>query len=455
MHRYLAAVAVCAICAGTPAMADTFTLQEALGVAYETNPQLDAARANQRAVDEGVAQANAGWRPKINAGGAYGYQETTISGYGTIKSHPLSGQVEITQPIFRGGQTYAEVSRAKAQVRAGRAQLTAVEQSVLLDAVSAYMNVVRDMATVDLRQNNVRVLDRQRRETKEQFDAGALTRTDVSQSEARLEGARAGLIAAEAQLAASRAQFERVVGRPPETLEKLPPLPKLPNSEDAALQVALKQNPALLSARETAKAADYAVDDALGALMPSFAVTGQYQYQKGGYNTTGLGSSTLGTTARSAAILGQLNVPIYQGGADEAAVRQAKQFRSQAELNIAVSDRQVREAIRSAWENFAAAQATIKSNKAQVEADKIAFEGVRREQQVGGRTTLDVLNAEQELLNSQVAVVSSQRDAIVAAYRLLATTGDLTAGNLGLKVSLYDPKAYYDDNASRWIGLGD
>ncbi len=435
--------------------AATITLNEALGIAYETNPQLSAAQANLRAIDEEVAKANSGWRPTINAQGAWGPQQANISGFGTISAHPLQGQVTITQPLFRGGRTYAEIGRAKALVRAGRAQLVATEQSVLLDAVTAYMDVVRDEATVKLSLNNVDVLRKQRDETLLRFKVGELTRTDVSQSEARLAGAESALTTAKGQLAADRAVFAQVIGRPPEELEGEPALPQLPESVDMALNLALQENPALIQARENAKAADYAVDDAIGAMLPSLALQGQYQYQRGGFDTLGgVGSSgALSVTEKLTSIQGVLNVPIYQGGADQAQVRQAKEYRSQAEMNIVVSDRSVRQAVQAAWENFNAARATIESNKAQVKADEIAFEGVKREQQVGGRTTLDVLDAQQELLNSQLSVVIAQRNTVVAAFQLLAAAGKLTAKNLGLKVTNYDPVEHYDADAARWIGL--
>ena len=255
------------------ANAATISLGEALGIAYETNPQLSAAQANMRATDEEVAKANAGWRPTINAQGSYGEQEANISGFGTISAHPLQGQLTITQPLFRGGRTYAEIKRAKALVRSGRAQLTATEQSVLLDAVTAYMDVVRDEATVNLRRKNVDVLKKQRAETQERFNVGELTRTDVSQAQARLAGAQSDLITAQGALAADRAVFAQIIGRPPEELESTPALPQLPANPEDALNLALQGNPAILQARENAKAADYAVDDALGAMLPSFFVS--------------------------------------------------------------------------------------------------------------------------------------------------------------------------------------
>ncbi|MGD0190035.1 MAG: TolC family outer membrane protein [Rhizomicrobium sp.] len=442
-------VAVCLVSGG--ARAETFTLVDALAVAYETNPALDSARAGQRATDEDVAQANANWRPQVNVSGSYGYEgiHGGLGIPGTYPLHPLTTQVTVAEPVFRGGRTYAEVGKAKATVRAGRAQLVNTEQSVLFDAVSAYMDVVRDEATLKLRQNNVAVLQKQLDATQEQFRVGELTRTDVAQSQARLAGAQADLVTAQGQLAVSRSNFEHVIGRPAETLEDQPAFPRLPSSQDTAVQIATNQNPALIQAREEAKAADYAVDDALGALLPQVSVNGQYQYSQG--SITGFSIGTQHITS----LLGEVTVPIYQGGAEESAVRQAKQQRGQAQLAIADTQRQVEDATRTAWQAYVTAEATIKSNKAQVAANEVAFDGVKQEQQVGSRTILDVLNAEQELLNAEVAVVSSQRDSYVAAYQLLGAMGLLTARNLALQVKLYDPVENYNDNASRWFGLGD
>jgi outer membrane protein len=440
-----------AVCFASDARAATFTLDEALSVAYGTNPALDAQRAGQRATDEDVAQANANWRPQVSVSGSYGYEgiHGGLGIPGTYPLHPLTTQVTVAEPVFRGGRTYAEIGKAKATVRAGRAQLTNTEQSVLFDAVSAYTDVVRDEATLKLRQNNVAVLQKQLDATQEQFRVGELTRTDVAQSQARLSGAQADLVTAQGQLAVSRSNFEHVIGRPAETLEAQPPLPRLPSSEDSAIQIATNQNPALIQAREQEKAADYAVDDALGALLPQVSVNGQYQTSQGSFTGFSIG------TQHITSVLGEVTVPIYQGGAEESAVRQAKQLRSQAQLTIADTQRQVEDATRSAWQAYVTALATIKSNKSQVVANEVAFDGVKQEQQVGSRTILDVLNAEQELLNAQVAVVSSQRDSYVAAYQLLGAMGLLTARNLALHVKLYDPVENYNDNASRWFGLGD
>jgi outer membrane protein len=444
-------LAAAAPLAAEPApVAGKFSLADALGVAYETNPQLAAAQAGLRATDETVAQANAAWRPHISATGTYGFEKYKISGNPVwVGTHPLQAQLGVSQSIFRGGRTYAEIGQAKANVRAARAQLLAAEQTVLLAAASAYMDVVRDAAIVNLRHHNVDVLRRQRDATAIEFKAGSVTRTDVAQSEARLAGAQAALTAAEGQLAISRATFTQVIGRPAETLEDSPNAPAIPVSEDDVLGLALKGNPALIAAQENERAASYGVDEAIGALLPEVSVQGGYQYSQQSYSSS-LGA---GQVTHSLGIIGQVTVPIYQGGAEQASVRQAKELHAQAALNVNVTDRQVREAVASAWNTYQAALATIASNEATAKADDIAFTGVSKEQQVGGRTILDVLNAQQELLNAQVAVVSSRRDATVAAFQVLAASGTLTAQSLRLKVRFYDPLEHYESDAARWLGF--
>jgi outer membrane protein len=453
-----------------PQAKPSLTLAEALAVAYETNPQLAAQQAALRATDENVAIANGGWRPTISAGGTYAYNQfyffpqtvTDSNGnvifgpFSNISAHPLQAAVTVTQPIFRGGRTYAEIGRAKAIVRAGRAQLLAAEQTVLLSAATSYMDVVRDTAILRLREHNVEVLRKQRDATVAQFNAGSLTRTDVAQSEARLAGAQSDLTSAQSQIATSNANFLQAIGRQPETLENEPALPPaLPTDADSSVVLALKENPAIDQARENEVAANYAVDDALGALLPTFSVQGQYGYGQGSIvSPTGqINVGTPHTADHEVAVTGQLNVPIYQAGVEDATVRQAKELHAQTERNVEVSDRQVRDAVATAWAGFEAAEASIASNEAAMKANEIAFEGVSKEQQVGGRTILDVLNAEQELLNSGVALVTAKRNAEVAAFQVLSADGTLTAKTLGLKVKLYDPLDHYNDDAGRWIGL--
>jgi outer membrane protein len=434
----------------------TITLAEALAIAYQTNPQLAAQQASLRATDETVAIANGAWRPTITAGGTYAYQDYffhPIGGISSVSAHPAQGAITVTQPIFRGGRTVAGIGRAKALVRAARAQLLAAEQTVLLSAATAYMDVVRDTAILRLRQHNVQVLQKQADATTAQFNAGSLTRTDVAQSQARLAGAQSDLTAAQSQLAISNANFVQAIGRVAETLETDPALPTgLPTSVEAATDLALKLNPNMVQARENEIAANYAVYDALGSMLPTFSVQGQYGYSQGSLASP-FGGASIGST-HALTVTGNLNVPIYQGGVEEATVRQARELHAQTQLNIAVSDRSVRDAAAIAWAQFEAAEASIASNEAALKANEIAFEGVFKEQQVGGRTILDVLNAEQELLNAGVALVSAKRNAVVAAFAVLASAGNLTAKTLGLKVTLYDPLDHYDSDANAFVGLG-
>jgi outer membrane protein len=449
----------------------SLSLLEALAVAYETNPVLAAQQASLRATDEGVAVANGGWRPTISAGGTYAYQQyyffpqtvtdpagNVIFGpFSTISAHPLQGALTVTQPIFKGGRTIAQIGRAKAFVRVGRAQLIAAEQTVLLSAATAYMDVVRDTAVLNLRHRNVDLLQKQADATQAQFNAGSLTRTDVAQAQARLAGAQSDLTAAQSQLAISVANFLQAIGRQPETLETDPTLPRaLPASLDDSTDLALKQNPNIVVARENEVAAYYAIDDAFGAMLPTFSVQGQYGYGQGSLTTpTGGFNNTPHSAQHAITVTGQLNVPIYQAGVEEATLRQAKELHAQAELNIHVSDRAVRDAVAIAWAQFESAEASIASSEAAVAANRIAFEGVSKEQSVGGRTILDVLNAQQELLNSAVALVTAKHNAVVAAFQVLSASGALTATNLGLQVKLYDPTVHYDNDAAAWIGFGD
>ncbi len=455
----LAGLAACAALVAAPVRAETMTLSEALATAYETNPTLEAQRADLRATDEGVAQANANWRPSINLQGTYGIEQQKFGAsqgpFGpqpprTVNTQPLTGQLSITQPVFRGGQTWAEVGRAKALVGVGRAQLFLTEESVLQDAATAYMDVVRDTQSVMLREQNVAALEQQLKDTQTEASVGEQTKTDVAQAQARLSVARSDLAAARAQLGISRSRFEQVVGRQSETLERLPKLPPLPPNLDAALQIAEVRNPNMIGARDNEKAAQYQVDEAEGALMPQASVQAFYEY---GRNSINLGLQQ-GQTERLGAIIGQVTVPIYQGGGDEATVRRAKELHSEAMVQIAQADRQVRDSVRAAWESFMAAKASIASNQQAVDANRQAYEGVKEQWKLGDRTTLDVLNAEQELISSQLALVNSQHDMVVAAFQLLSATGQLTARNLALRVNYYDPLEHYNDDASAWFGFG-
>jgi TolC family type I secretion outer membrane protein len=429
------------------------SLKEALATAYATNPQIQAARANTRATDEEVAKANAGWRPSLSISGSEGFQHIiTDKPVSSDEDRSLtSGTATLTEPLFRGGRTVAEIRRAKALVRSAQAQLTTAEQAVLLDGVTAYMDVVRDTTNLEYRRSNVQVLENQLNATNIQLNAGAITQTDVQQTQARLANARAGLSVSEGQLAASRARFERVIGRPAESLEAMPQLPNLPGTMEDAVNRAVTTSPALVAAQENSRAADYAVDAAISTLMPQVSLQLQYQYAK---NSTIIGVLSPGVTQRDASAFVQVTVPLFQGGAEYAGVRQAKEQRSQTLANVADVDRQVRENTQASWGTFMSAQASIASNELAVQANQAAVMGVIQEQRAGERSILDILNAQQELLGGQISLANAEHDATVAAFQLLAATGQLTARLLALDAPLYDPAVHYNENSGKWIGLG-
>jgi len=455
VERLLMGVATFALMTGlaaTPAFAVS-TLEEALTQSYETNPTLLAERARLRATDEGVAQAVSNWRPTVTATGTISDTETRVdpghdgnpfTNTATTGTDPMSGNVTASQSIFRGFRSINQVRQAQAGVRAGRANLHSVEQEVLLSAVTAYTDVIRDEAVVSLRENNVSVLARQLEASQDRFDLGDTTRTDVAQSEARHSRARSNLTVSEAQLTASRASFTRVVGSDAMSLQDPGALPTVPSSEAEALQRALSNNPTLQAAVEAEIVSRRAVDIAVGALLPSVRVDGTLAHNEDRYRSTG--------QVDTATVSGVLTVPLYQSGAEHSAIRAARQTNSADRIRIVETERLIREAVANSWEGLRSAQSVIVSSAEQVRANEIAFEGVQQEAQVGSRTTLDVLDAEQELLDSRVALVQAERNERVAAYSLLAATGQLTAQDLGLPVQLYDATRHY--RTVRWLPLG-
>lgn len=441
----LSAASAMAVLAAMPASAETLT--EAMAEAYTTNPSLLAERARLRATDEELNQANAGWRPTVIVNGSAGWTEDYEN---DISGDSWSADITASQNIFDGGAVFARRGIAKAQIGAGRASLRGVEGSVLLAAVTAYMDVVRDLSTVELSRRQVDVLARERQAAQDRFDVGEITRTDVAQAEARLSGARTNLISAEAQLEASRAAYIRVIGRAPKNLQASPGLPALPKSLEDAIAEALALNPALVAARENQLGSEAGVDLAVSGLLPSVDLTARYQV--GESNSDAILSTDRTTDSGSVGI--GARVPLYQGGAEYSAIRQAKQTNNQNRMSAAQSEREAIEDVTNAWEGLAAARASIRSAQDQVNASEIAYEGVRQEAEVGARTTLDVLNAEAELLNARVTLVTNQRNEYVAAYALLAAMGRLTAGDLALPVEVYDPVPHSDSVAGQLIGVG-
>lgn len=453
--RMKAILAASTVLAGT-SMASAETLKEALAAAYASNPQLMAQRAALRATDEGVAAANAGFLPQVNGSGSFDRGARVIddqSPEGVETSQDINSDaytLTLNQNLFRGWQDRATRKQRLREADAGRAQLTNVEQQVLLEAVTAYMNVLRDEAVVELNKNNVQVLERQLQASRDRFRVGEVTRTDVAQSEARLEGSKSTLLSAEATLAASRAQYQRVIGRPPSSLETPAEKPDLPLTMDEAIEIAIAESPNVGVARYNEDAARHSVNAAKGSLLPSVDLRYQYTHAEQIQN---FGTLSFPIIADINSVNVTVSVPIFNGGLRHSNVRRAKQLRSQRMMEIHQAERVAQEQALVAWDNYRAAQGQILSNEAQVRANEIALEGVRQEAYVGSRTTLDVLNAEQELLNARVSLVRAQRDESVAAYSLVSAVGRLTARKIGLGVDLYNERAYLDKVDGKFIGF--
>jgi len=422
------------------------TLQDALVEAYSSNPTLASQRAALRATDESLSQAVAGWRPTVRLIGEWGRAHAVTSALPLRgPSDPNRRQLQATQPLYQGGRTVAQTKQAEAGILAGRATLDATEQTVLFSVVQSYMDVIRDESTLALRGNNVRVLQRQLEATNDRFAVGEVTRTDVSQAEARLSRAVADRTTAEGNLIASRANYQRAVGRAPGRLAPPPPPPRVPTTEEEAQQVAAELNPNLRAAAYNEQAASYAIDVSIATLLPDVTVVGDV-------SRTG-DQSSRGSNTTNESVLGRVTIPLYQSGSEWSAVRQAREVRSQRRVQIDETRRQVVQGVTSAWQQYKTATAQIAARREQIRASTVALEGVRQEATVGSRTVLDVLDAEQELLDARVALVSAERDQYVATYQVKNAIGLLTARELGLPVELYDPVPHAEEVRGKWIGF--
>jgi len=430
--------------------ADAQSLDAALAQAYMSNPTLNAQRAATRAIDENVPQALAGYRPTITATGDIAAQQTTttVAGQGTSTDgyFPRGVGLQVNQTLFNGFRTGNGVRSAEAGVLSQREALKNVEQQVLLQAVTAYMNVLRDAALLNLEQNNVEVLEEQLKQTKDRFDVGEVTRTDVEQANAGLAGAKSQMFQAQAQLKASTATYRQVIGaQPKRTLSPARPLDKLlPRSLEGAVKLGLGTHPAIVSALHAVDQAALQVKVAEGGLYPSVTASGSLsQRWDTGPSTREQFAASIGAT---------LTIPIYEGGVTYSKTRQAKETLGQRRIEADVTREQVRAAIVSAWGSYDASAAVIAAQLAQVQAAEVALSGVREEAKVGQRTTLDVLNQQQVLLNARATLISAQRDRVVAAYTLLSAIGRLNAITLKLKVASYNPVVHYDQVRDKWIG---
>jgi outer membrane protein len=437
------------------------TMQSALAKAYEGNPQLNAQRAIVRQNDEGVSQALSGYRPTLSATASVAEQYTnttevlppippglpngvsfSIKGYTTPTAVGLNG----SQTLFNGQRTANNVRKAESQVSAARETMRMMEESVLLAAATAYMDMSRDAANLEVQQNNIRVLQRTLKDTQNRYAAGQVTSTDVAQAEAQLAAGEANLHAAESTLMTTRANYRRIIGVEPSNLAPASAVDRLsPSTLNTAIAVGLVENPSVTAALYGVDVAQLQVKIAEGALWPTLALQGSVQQQN--YPTILQPNLFLGT------VMLNLSVPIYQGGAEYSAIRLDKEVVGQQRLNADQVRDQTRANVVQAWGQLEAAKAQIEAAIRQNDAAERALTGVRNEAQAGQRTTLDVLNAEQALVNARVALIVAQHDRVVASYFLLSAVGRLSAEELHLPVTIYDPSVHYHQVRDAWSGL--
>ncbi|MEJ8573325.1 TolC family outer membrane protein [Microbaculum marinum] len=435
-----------AVAAGLyPSIASAETLMSAMASAYTSNPDLNAQRASLRAVDEQVPQALAGWRPQIFATGVVQHTRNYSDPGGSSRYSTTGATLSIVQPLFRGFQTVNSTKSAEANVRSNREVLRNTEQNTLFSAVQAYMDVLTNQAIVELNRQNIEVLDEQLRATRDRFQVGEVTNTDVAQAEAALSGAYTLLNASESDLLSSKAVYRQVIGRDPVNLAPGTPTKSIPTSLDDSIRLAHSDHPAIIASIYAEEAAAYNVKVAEGTLLPTVELQGSVSHF---INPNGVLD-----TQSSGQVGVQVTVPIYQGGFEYSQVRQAKETRTQALLLVDSARQQVRAAVVSAWGSLEAATASITSAQAQVKAAQIALNGVREEAKVGQRTTLDVLDAEQTLLDSKVSLVFAESDRVVASYALQSAVGRLTANYLRLAVQEYQPAQHYEQVRDKWFGL--
>ena len=460
--QYAAAAIVAAVfaCAGNPLEVSAETLESALVHAYQNNPQLSAQRALVRATDESVPQALSGYRPRVTATANIAAQTNTIvtrsqptnpptptvDTFQSGGSTPRGFGATLTQNLFNGFQTANRTRQAESQVRAARETLRTTEQTVLLSAVTAYMNLLRDTAILDLQRSNLEVLEEQLRQTKQRLESGNVTATDVYQSESRLSVGRTQLFAAEANYRTSRAVYRQVIGieagrlHPASSVDRF-----IPGSLPAATAAGTAEHPTVSTAQHNVDVALSQVKIAEGALYPTLSLLGSVQRNYDLALTT--------PENFTASVGGQFSVPIYQGGTEFSQIRQAKETLGQRRHDLDVARDQARLGVTQAWAQLDAAKGTIVSTQGQVKSAEAALNGVREEARLGQRTTLDVLNAQQELVNARVALVSAQRDRVVNSYGVLASIGRLSPGVLGLAVASYDAQVHYHQVRDAWTGV--
>ncbi len=451
MHVYnsVSAAVIVSVLGLVPHAASADTLESVLAKTYQGNPEINAERQKLRAIDEEETRARSGYRPKLNFNA-----DISSKNVETEPTAPTDGSreeggytVSLTQPIFRGLRTLNSIRKADADIYAGREDLRTVEQRVFLNAVTAYVDVIRDRAVLRLRRNNVSVLAQQKKATLDRFQVGEVTKTDVAQAKARHSGAISELNFAQANLKASRAVFEEIIGHNPNGLKRPRGIAKyLPRSLQISVKRGMDEHPSILAATYREMSATHAVHVVRGELLPEINVEGSFQDRF--YPATGVNRISTAT------VRGTFRMPLYAGGEITARVRQAKHVVLQRRQDLRTARRRVRADVISSWGRVVSTKAKLIADMSQVSANRTALEGVREEEKVGQRTVLNVLDAQQELLNSQVTLAITRRDLLVARYSLLAATGRLSAVELGIRAGYYDPKEHYGHVRRKRYGTG-
>ncbi len=436
----------------SPITASAETILGALAKAYQNNSQLNSARAGVRVTDESVAIAKSGYRPTVAGSASIDYSNTSRSNGSTQLTTGGFG-VQINQMLFDGFQTKNNVAAAESQVKASVETLRNTEENILMNAATSYMDVIRDRQIAVLTEQNLQFLTEQARAARSRLEVGEGTRTDVAQADASRSAAVAKVSAARAQALSSAAIYRQIVGDEPGKLQAASPVAKLlPSGIDAAMAIASNEHPAILATQHLVDAAAFSVKSAEGALLPQISanagVSRDYRH------TDGLGGPSISDGYSSSAGVGAtLTVPIYQGGRASAQVRQSKESLGQARIEVDVSRDNVQAAVTSAWTQYTAAREGVVANRALVDAAQLALNGVIEERNVGQRTTLDVLNAQNDVIDAKINLVNSERDVVVASYAILSAIGRLSVDRLGLQVTKYQPEEHYRAVKDKWYGL--
>ncbi|MDD3287739.1 MAG: TolC family outer membrane protein [Alphaproteobacteria bacterium] len=449
--KSLSFVFLLSLCFTSTAWASDQTFEQALAQAYQNNPTLQAERAKLRSIDEKVSEAQSGWRPSAEASAEIGKSKQTLGSGGNFSGSdeltPRDAGITVTQPLFRGFRTTGNIKSAKAEVLAQRARLLAAEQQLLYAAAKAYLDVVQAQNVVKLTRNNEEVLKKQLDSTNIRLKNGEVTKTDVSQAEARLSVALALRIQADGDLSNTQATYNRIIGHLPGTLEYPQLTLETPTSLNEAVEITGRANPEIIAALYGQDAAKANVDVAKGNLLPEINLVANASR---GWDQ----SLVIPNRQDSSTIMARVTIPLYRSGVDYAKTRAAQETVTQRRFELEDARTRARESTITAWQSLTTTRASIMAHKAAVAATELALNGVRVESQVGTRTTLDVLNAEQELLSAKVNLVKSMHDEALAILQVKATTGSLTAKLLNLPVALYDATEHYQETDGKWLGLG-